>query len=260
MNKTECGLVGMWLGAAFGAENQYLIPQGEYLLQFPYGASLRDLDITWPAPLAGWLEKEFGPELHTELGAMFLLQTMALEREDDGCNQISWGIYFNVLVRAIYGYPMFQCISDGVRGAYAYYKSIHMDALFREHFGWLLTNNWSVAESMKGETIREKISIALFCAYITEKYTHAIIRAVTWGGDTYTIGALAGLLAGAVYGDQGFPADWIDSLGDGYVLSIALSMINEYDPLKPIPPEEDNEDETPPPPKCIPFVPGKPRS
>lgn len=255
MNKIENGLVGMWLAAALGNELQGKDTGNHWVGHMPHGASLRGPEITWPAPLAGWLEREFGPELHKELGAMFLLQTMAMEREDDGCNQISWGIYFNVLVRAIYGYPMFQSLTDGVRGAYEYYKNINMGKLFQEHFGWLLRLEFEPVLDMKGENAREKISIALFCAYRNPEYTGAAVEAANWSGDSYTIAALTGLLSGVVYGDRGFPADWIDELGDGYVLQIALSMINEYDPMAFIVPDEEDGDEPPTPPRHIPFVP-----
>lgn len=53
----------------------------------------------------------------------------------------------------------------------------------------------------------------------------ALVRAVNAGGDTDTIGAMAGALAGARHGAQAFPARWLGALDDGgkgrtYVLGL----------------------------------------
>ena len=46
----------------------------------------------------------------------------------------------------------------------------------------------------------------------THSFEDCVVRAVNRGGDTDTIGALAGQLAGALYGAQGIPARWLKKL------------------------------------------------
>jgi ADP-ribosylglycohydrolase len=59
----------------------------------------------------------------------------------------------------------------------------------------------------------------------------AIIRAVNLGGDTDTIGALTGSLAGAYHGIDAFPRRWLDVLensgkGRDYVISLADRLLH----------------------------------
>jgi poly(ADP-ribose) glycohydrolase ARH3 len=58
-----------------------------------------------------------------------------------------------------------------------------------------------------------------------------VIRAVNLGGDTDTIGALAGTLAGAYHGINAFPDRWLDTLensgkGRDYVISLADRLLD----------------------------------
>ena len=53
----------------------------------------------------------------------------------------------------------------------------------------------------------------VFHAYFgTETFRDCLIEAVNQGGDADTVGALAGMLAGATYGTGGIPRTWLDRL------------------------------------------------
>ena len=56
-----------------------------------------------------------------------------------------------------------------------------------------------------------------------------MVVAVNCGGDTDTIGAMAGAIAGAYYGFGQIPSEWLDPLENGpkgrdYVLSLAEKL------------------------------------
>jgi ADP-ribosyl-[dinitrogen reductase] hydrolase len=53
---------------------------------------------------------------------------------------------------------------------------------------------------------------ALEAFFATDTFEDCLVRAVNRGGDTDTIGALAGQLAGACYGVQSIPASWLRRL------------------------------------------------
>ena len=55
---------------------------------------------------------------------------------------------------------------------------------------------------------------ALHCLYHTEDLKSAIVMAVNMGGDTDTIGAITGGLAGALYGFSRIPVIWYAQLDD----------------------------------------------
>lgn len=56
---------------------------------------------------------------------------------------------------------------------------------------------------------------ALRCVLKTDSFRDAVLMAVSMGGDTDTIGAITGAIAGALYGYTGIPSEWIDSLDKG---------------------------------------------
>lgn len=54
----------------------------------------------------------------------------------------------------------------------------------------------------------DTFATALHCLYTTDSFKDALIKAVNLGGDTDTIAAVTGGLAGAIYGDLDIPDDW----------------------------------------------------
>ena len=57
-------------------------------------------------------------------------------------------------------------------------------------------------------------SNALYAIIFTESFRDAVIEAVNRGGDADTIGAITGGLAGAYYGYDAIPEEWIDKLDE----------------------------------------------
>ncbi len=50
--------------------------------------------------------------------------------------------------------------------------------------------------------------MALHCVYTTKSFEEAILKAVAHGGDDDSVGAIAGQIAGAIYGLQAIPEKW----------------------------------------------------
>lgn len=58
----------------------------------------------------------------------------------------------------------------------------------------------------------ESFKAALHCVLTTSTFEDALVKAVNLGGDADTIGAIAGGLAGALYGKDRIPQRWLDCL------------------------------------------------
>lgn len=58
----------------------------------------------------------------------------------------------------------------------------------------------------------DTLEAALWCLLTTESYRDCVLQAVNLGEDTDTVAAVAGGLAGALYGLEGIPAEWLDTL------------------------------------------------
>lgn len=68
------------------------------------------------------------------------------------------------------------------------------------------------------ETIRsggyvvDTLEAALWCLLTTENYRDCVLKAVNLGRDTDTVAAVAGGLAGVLYGAEDIPEEWLDGL------------------------------------------------
>ena len=56
----------------------------------------------------------------------------------------------------------------------------------------------------------DTIGASLWCIYNSSGYKEAVLKAVNLGGDTDTIGAITGGLAGIIYGYKDIPGKWIN--------------------------------------------------
>lgn len=63
-----------------------------------------------------------------------------------------------------------------------------------------------------GGFVRDTYRAALWCLVTTSSYEGCVLRAVNLGGDTDTTAAVAGALAGIVYGADAIPAAWVGAL------------------------------------------------
>ncbi len=58
----------------------------------------------------------------------------------------------------------------------------------------------------------DTLEAAMWCIMSTNDYKSAVLRAVNLGEDTDTVAAVAGALAGALYGVEGIPEEWLRAL------------------------------------------------
>jgi poly(ADP-ribose) glycohydrolase ARH3 len=61
----------------------------------------------------------------------------------------------------------------------------------------------------------EAVGPAVAAYLFTDNFEEAVVLAVNLGGDTDTIGAMAGAIAGAAYGMKGLPKSWLKVLENG---------------------------------------------
>ena len=58
----------------------------------------------------------------------------------------------------------------------------------------------------------ETLQAALWCLVKTDNYKACVLKAVNLGRNTDTTAAVAGGLAGILYGYDGIPAEWMEKL------------------------------------------------
>ena len=80
------------------------------------------------------------------------------------------------------------------------------------------------------------LEAALWCFWTTDSFEAAILRAANLGEDADTTAAVCGQLAGAYYGENGIPDQWLNSLveRDGISqLADRLMALSSTAPLTP---------------------------
>ena len=75
--------------------------------------------------------------------------------------------------------------------------------LYRNHSPEDIRGNGYVVRSLEA---------ALWCFWTTDSFERAILRAANLGEDADTTAAVCGQLAGAYYGENGIPDQWLNSL------------------------------------------------
>ena len=58
----------------------------------------------------------------------------------------------------------------------------------------------------------DTLEASLWCIFNTSNFKDAVLKAVNLGDDTDTVGAIAGGLAGIIYGYDTIPSEWINVL------------------------------------------------
>jgi poly(ADP-ribose) glycohydrolase ARH3 len=77
----------------------------------------------------------------------------------------------------------------------------------------------------------ESMPPAIGAFVFTGSFRDAVVLAVNLGGDTDTIGAMAGAIAGAYYGHSNIPLEWLDPLENGtkgrdYVIKCVKNLLS----------------------------------
>ncbi len=104
---------------------------------------------------------------------------------------------------------------------------------------WILDNPDALPEEAArklgtGVAAIRSVPAALWSFLTAPDAEESIVRAVNLGGDTDTIGAMAGAIAGAYYGASQLPARWLDNIENGekgrdYVIKLADTLYEHYE-------------------------------
>lgn len=126
---------------------------------------------------------------------------------------IASGIYVRVCVSLLHG----QSAQEAVFAALAECSAYYQPGLYAgewKHYKRLMDG---IAVLPEGE-IRssgyavDTLEAAIWCLLNTNSYSSCVLRAVNLGADTDTVGAVAGGMAGIIYGYETIPSEWLQAL------------------------------------------------
>lgn len=123
---------------------------------------------------------------------------------------LACGIYDFVLQEIIKN-PTMESVRNGLDNAYSVYKLTDeiktYTRLFKYDFALL-----PESEIKSTGYVVDSLEAAIWCLLNTKSYKECVLKAVNLGEDTDTVGAIAGGLAGALYGYDAIPEKWLNTL------------------------------------------------
>lgn len=131
--------------------------------------------------------------------------THAHERSQLGC-----GIYAYILMHLLAD-PNTGAVNTALKRAELHYQE-HKEfsryaRIFSDDFAELDVN-----EIRSSGYVVDTLEAAVWCLLTTNNYKDCVLKAVNLGGDTDTVAAVAGGLAGALYGYDAIPDEWLNTL------------------------------------------------
>ncbi len=141
-------------------------------------------------------------------------------------SKIACGIYAFVLWELLKE-PIKESVLVGLHEAKEFYNNeqelSHYSRLFEKTF--IVTKRDMIKSS--GYVV-DTLEAAIWCLLTTSSYKDCVLKAVNLGGDTDTVAAIAGGLAGALYGVDNIPKAWIENLQRyEYIEELCLNFYNK---------------------------------
>lgn len=121
----------------------------------------------------------------------------------DGC------IIYAYVLKELLDNPSMQSVYTGITKAKDKIKTANT------YYHRLCHNNiaeFDEAHIKSSGYIVDSLEAAVWCVLTTQSYKDCVLKAVNLGNDTDTIAAIAGSLAGALYGIDSIPEHWISTL------------------------------------------------
>lgn len=140
-------------------------------------------------------------------------------------SQIACGIYMSILWELL-DCPSKASVVKGLQKARRYYRSnkeeefIHYECMLCKRIARLDRHSEDVDDHKEVERdeikssgyVVDTLEAAIWCLLTTNSYKECVLKAVNLGEDTDTVAAVAGGLAGARYGYNNIPEEWLDVL------------------------------------------------
>ena len=143
--------------------------------------------------------------------------THAHERSKMAC-----GIYAFILWELLKN-PSLESVTEGIKKARVFYSECKEQKEYSRLFfnigrAFVTDKEESMYPILSRDEIKssgyviDTIESAIWCLMNTSSYKDCVLTAVNLGNDTDTVGAIAGSLAGALYGYHSIPQEWKDTL------------------------------------------------
>jgi ADP-ribosylglycohydrolase len=127
-------------------------------------------------------------------------------------SQMACGIFIAVASKLLNQMPIEEAFTEGVKEIMTLYSNMPEFASESHHYERLLALDFIDLEESQIRSsgyVVDTLEAAFWCLLNTTDYKTCVLKAVNLGGDTDTVAAVAGGLAGLIYGKEAIPEEWL---------------------------------------------------
>lgn len=166
-------------------------------------------------PLVFYIEAKFGLENMFKKEPLSIIHRVSCLTHGHKRSQMACGFYLAIAAELIKGENIETAIRHGADNAHDAYSSMdgYCDEL--KHFDRIVDHNLkrvSMRYINSTAYVIDTLEAALWCLLTTRTYKDCVVNAVNLGGDSDTIAAVAGGLAGLYYGYENIPEEWLSKI------------------------------------------------
>ncbi len=166
-------------------------------------------------PVAFYLRREYGPSCMDKPEAFVLIHNLSRLTHGHEISQIACGLYCDMANELMNGKNIAEAIAHAALIKDSWYGVQEEFSPWLPKFDFVDTETLAALpeEAIKSSGyVVDTLQAALWCLITTHSYRECMLKAVNLGSDTDTVGAVAGGLAGILYGAESIPEDWLDIL------------------------------------------------
>lgn len=186
-------------------------------------------------PLVFYLEALYGREHMLCDESLGIIHNISALTHAHPRSQIACGIYIAVASKLMDQMSMEQAFVEGVQEIMTIYSNMPEFSSESHHYQRLLNSNFKNLEEPEIRSsgyVVDTLEAAFWCLLSTNDYKSCVLKAVNLGGDTDTVAAVAGGLAGLIYGKEAIPEEWLSKIAnreliDEICLHFQESLIQE---------------------------------
>lgn len=115
-----------------------------------------------------------------------------------------------------------SCVSTLFQAPDSITGSEHFVRMLENPYASYIYNDDSFALINPSAWVMETINTAIYSFKTTNSYEECVLKAINYGGDTDSVGAVAGALAANVYGFKSIPDRWIKGLRNKKIIEACL--------------------------------------
>jgi len=166
-------------------------------------------------PAVFYLRREYGAACMEKPEAFALIHNLSRLTHGHPISQIACGLYCDMANELMNGKTIAEAIGHASLIKDSWYGMQEEFSPWLSKFDFV---NAGILAALPEKAIRssgyvvDTLQAALWCLITTDSYSQCVLKAVNLGDDTDTVGAVAGGLAGILYGAESIPEDWLDVL------------------------------------------------